>query len=98
MSGAVIQTLLDRLESAAHHALDMGVELIPESLRAKFRFDEREHATAILAKDFPLEFQDILDCLDAFWLKRSAILTPGGARSPIPEAIDGFLQKGRGWN
>lgn len=76
----------------------MSLDLISSPLRQKFRFDEREHAIAILAKDFPKEFQDILACLDSFWLKKSAILTPGGGRSPIPAEIDGFLQtSGRGW-
>jgi hypothetical protein len=69
----------------------MGLELIPQSLKDRFTFYERDHACAILAKDFPSEFQDILDCLSAFTLKKSAIATPGGARSLIPIAIESFL-------
>ena len=34
--------------------------------------------------------------MSAFTLKKSAILTPGGGRSPIPIAIDSFLVD-RGW-
>jgi hypothetical protein len=75
----------------------MSLDLIPDKLRKKFRFDEREHAIAILSEDFPAEFRDILACLDAFWLKKSAILTPGGGRSPVPIEIDGFLGT-RGWS
>jgi len=41
----------------------MSIELIREALRARFRFDERNHATAILAADFPQELADLLDCL-----------------------------------
>ena len=74
----------------------MGLDLIPAALLAKYRFEERDHACAILASDFPSEFTDIVDCLQAFTLKKIAILTPGGGRSPIPIAIDGFLV-GRGW-
>jgi hypothetical protein len=70
----------------------MGVKLIPQKIRDKYTIDEREHATAILATDFPEQFKDILDCLNAFLLKKSYIMTPGGGRSPIPEVIDGFLQ------
>ena len=70
--------------------------MLPDKLRERFCFDDRGHAAAILAADFPQEFQEILTCLDAFTLKRSHILTPGGGRSPIPIAIDGFLFK-RGW-
>jgi hypothetical protein len=74
----------------------MSLELIPEAIRKRYRFDERGHAVAILASDFPSEFKDILGALEAFTLKRSDILTPGGGRSPIPIAIDGFLGQ-RGW-
>lgn len=75
----------------------MDLSLIPASIRAKYRFDEREHATAILVKDFPKEFADICDCLDQFVLKRSDILTPGGGKSPISQNIDNFLH-GRSWS
>jgi hypothetical protein len=74
----------------------MGLELIPEHLRQRYRFDEREHACAILASDFPDEFTDILDCLDDFRLRRSYIATPGGSRSQISVTIDRFLWE-RGW-
>jgi len=75
----------------------MSIELIPKDLRARFRFDERGHATAILKSDFTREFNEILDALRAFTLRRSDILTPGGGLSPIPIAIDGFLGK-VGWS
>jgi hypothetical protein len=52
-------------------------------------------APSILAIDFEEEFHDLLLCLQAFDLKKSEILTPGGGRSPIPKAIDGFLAKRR---
>ena len=37
-----------------------------------------------------------MDCLSSFVLRKSHILTPGGGRSPISVALDGFLH-GRGW-
>lgn len=74
----------------------MGLELIPQALQKRYTFDERHHAASILAVDFSAEFKDLLLCLEAFRLKKSEILTPGGGRSPIPIAIDGFLTK-RGW-
>ena len=70
----------------------MGLGLVPAALRAKYQIDEREHAVAILATDFPEQFRDILDCLAAFTLRKSYITTPGGARGPVSEVIDGFLQ------
>lgn len=75
----------------------MGLKLIPAKLRKKFEFCEWDHACTILSGDFQSEFRDLLDCLDAFWLKRSAILTPGGAKSPIAAEIDAFLES-RGWS
>jgi len=69
----------------------MSLDLIPPGLHQLYRFEERHHATSILATDFKEEFDDFLLCLKGFRLKKSDILTPGGGRSPIPKAIDGFL-------
>lgn len=74
----------------------MGLDLIPARLRKRFLFEERHHATSILASDFPEEFNDILLSLDAFHLKKSSIMAPGGPLSSIPKSIDGFLAT-RGW-
>jgi hypothetical protein len=74
----------------------MSLESIPRSIREKYHIEERGHAAAILAADYPDEFKDIVDCLGDFTLRKSHILTPGGGRSPISIAIDGFLRS-RGW-
>ncbi len=74
----------------------MNTTLFPDRLHKKYLIDEREHAAAILKSDFPDEFKDLVDCLDSFRLKKLAVLTPGGGRSPIPAEIDGFLSS-RGW-
>ena len=74
----------------------MGLDLIPADLHARYTFAEHDHACAILARDFVSEFTNLIDCLRAFSLKKSAIMTPGGGRSPIPIAIDNFL-RARGW-
>ena len=70
----------------------MGLELIPTELHKRFLFDERHHATSVLAVDYPDEFKDLVACLKAFHLRRSDILKAGGGLSPIPKAIDGFLR------
>lgn len=75
----------------------MGLDLLPASLLSKYTFVERDHSLAILATDFPKEFGDFLDCLQAFTLRKSQILTPGGGLSPIPRMIDTFL-RARGWS
>jgi hypothetical protein len=74
----------------------MALETIPRRIREKYHIEERGHASAILATDFPNEFRDIMDCLRRFILRKSEILTPGGGKSPISVAIDGFL-RARGW-
>lgn len=79
-----------------HNSRDMGLALIPDDLRNRYTFEERGHATAILASDFQQEFADVLACLGAFRLRRSDILRPGGGRSQIPITIDGCLAA-RGW-
>ena len=65
-------------------------------MRDRYHIEQRGHACSILASDFPNEFQDIIDCLDGFVLRKSHILTPGGGKSPISAGLDGFLHR-RGW-
>ncbi len=74
----------------------MGLESIPQTVRDRFRIKERGHASAILASDYPSEFNDLMEGLSAFSLRRSHIMKPGGGKSQIPKLIDGFLRK-RGW-
>jgi hypothetical protein len=74
----------------------MALDLIPPDLLQKYHIEERGHACAILAADFTSEFADIVACLQAFRLRRSHILAPGGGRSQIPITLDSFLAE-RGW-
>lgn len=74
----------------------MALESIPQAVRNRYHIEERGHASAILAADFPAEFADILACLEAFTLTKKHILTPGGGRSPVSSDLDGFLHR-RGW-
>jgi Restriction endonuclease BglII len=74
----------------------MGLDLIPAKLHAKYKFKERDHACAILARDFPAEFKDIIDCLEAFKLQKSQVMTGGGGRSSVSITIDRFFLR-RGW-
>lgn len=74
----------------------MSLALVPDRLRAKYRWKEYRHASGVLQADFPDHWRDLLDCLDAFSLRRSWIEVGGGGRSSIPNALDGFLAD-RGW-
>jgi len=71
-------------------------EIIPEDLQQKYAFDERGHASAILATDFPREFEDLVFCLRQFKLRRSHVVVGGGGRSRISMTLDGLLRS-RGW-
>ncbi len=74
----------------------MGVELLPEFIRDRYEVREWKHACAILNKDFPDEWKDVVEMLTNFRLKRSWILSPGGRKSKVSEWIDSFLYS-RGW-
>jgi hypothetical protein len=69
---------------------------IPEDLRTNYEVHEWRHASAILAADYPTEWQDILDVLSGFTLAKSAMLAAGGRKSKIAEAIDKAFYN-RGW-
>ena len=74
----------------------MGIELLPESIRQKYEVHEWKHACAILAIDFPAEWNDIIALLAQFQLRKSWIVVGGGRKSGVAEAIDDFLYQ-RGW-
>ena len=75
----------------------MGLGQIPAGLRDKFQIEERQHAIAILHRDFRDEWQDILGCLNAFTLKKSQIVVGGGNKTEMAKGLDGYLQA-RGWH
>lgn len=74
----------------------MGIELLPQTIRDKYEIHEWKHACAILANDFPEEWQDIIDLLNEFKLCKSWITVGGGRKSGVSKAVDTFLYN-RGW-
>lgn len=74
----------------------MGTHLIPPAIHQRFLVEERRHAWAILATDYPRELDDLLDCLREFVLLRSEVVAEGGRKSKIADRLDEFL-KSRGW-
>ncbi|MGH9847452.1 MAG: BglII/BstYI family type II restriction endonuclease, partial [Blastocatellia bacterium] len=74
----------------------MSTDLLPVSIREKYEVHEWKHACAILASDFPQEWQDLIDFLNQFQLCKSWIMVGGGRKSAIADAIDSFLYA-RGW-
>jgi len=62
-------------------------------------YDVREwrHATAILAKDFPDEFKDIVELLTDFRLYASDIILGGGNKSKVAKRVDATLIDKKEW-
>jgi Restriction endonuclease BglII len=69
---------------------------LPAFIRDNYECYEWKHASAILSQDFPSEWQDLLDLLAEFRLRRTWIATGGGNKSKLSAFIDGFLSD-RGW-
>lgn len=74
----------------------MGLDLLPDSVLAKFEVAEKYHAASILRTDFSAEWDDLTAMLSTFTLRKSDIVTPGGSQSKISAGIDSFFYA-RGW-
>ena len=74
----------------------MGCEALPKFVKDNYEVHESKHACAILHSDFPKEWQDIVEVLSEFRLKKTHIQAPGGGKSPISQAIDKAFRN-RGW-
>lgn len=69
---------------------------LPPFVRDTYEYHEWKHASAILTQDFPAEWQDLMDVLTAFRLKKSWITVGGGNKTKLAASIDQFLAQ-RGW-
>ncbi|BDP40655.1 hypothetical protein DAETH_06240 [Deinococcus aetherius] len=67
----------------------MALDLIPASLREKYEVHEWKHACAILAMDFPEEWQDIVDLLNDFRFCQSWITSGAATRAGWPTPSTG---------
>ncbi len=75
----------------------MTLDLLPAEIQRKYEVHEWKHACAILHEDFPTEWQDLIDVLSGYRLRRSEILTAGGNKSPISQYFDEEFCRKRGW-
>ena len=62
----------------------------------KYFVQEWGHALAILANEFPEQFQDMCDVLNAFELRKSNLVVGGGGKSNVSGYLDAQLYA-RGW-
>lgn len=74
----------------------MSLENLPQDILDLYDVHEYRHAVAILQADFQDEYNDIINMLTAFKLKRCDILSAGGRKSNISGFLDQFLYD-RGW-
>ena len=69
---------------------------LPDFIRTNYEVHEWKHAIAILCKDFPDEWSELLDILAGVRVHRSHVVVGGGGRYKITQAIDGAFYS-RGW-
>ena len=76
----------------------MGYEnYIPQSIRSRYEVHDYKHAAAILANEFPGEFNEIIQVLEEFKITKENISNKGGNESQIPKNISAILRP-HGWN
>ncbi|MEM7317232.1 MAG: BglII/BstYI family type II restriction endonuclease, partial [Planctomycetota bacterium] len=71
-------------------------DLVPRKTLGRYQFTEVRKAAAVIAATNPQEWNEILDILDSFELKRSDILEEGGNKSSVAARLDESLRKS-GW-
>lgn len=69
----------------------MALDALPQHIHENYEILEWNHATAILERDFPDEWQDLVDLLTNFRLRRSHIMVGGGSKSLVAQELDSFL-------
>lgn len=66
----------------------MAKEDLPQFIQENYEIHEWRHASAVLSRDFPNEWNDIIHVLTNFRLPRSAIAIGGGNKSDVSGSID----------
>ncbi|MDX9851826.1 MAG: BglII/BstYI family type II restriction endonuclease [Anaerolineaceae bacterium] len=73
----------------------MAIPDLPNFVQENYEIHDLRHASAILFKDFPNEWKDIIEVLSNFRLRKSWIIKAGGRKSSIAQSIDdAFYAKG----
>jgi len=69
---------------------------LPPFVRENYYCGEWHHASAVMIGDHPKEWQDLMDVLTFFRLKKSYVSSGGGSKTRLAASIDAFLED-RGW-
>ena len=60
----------------------------PPSVRRKFEIFSYRNAAAILSQNFPEQFSQIVQALEAFEITTTMIRMPGGSKGPVAKYVD----------
>jgi CRISPR-associated protein Csd2 len=71
-------------------------DYIPDDLKKLYEIHDYKHAAAILAKEFPKEFNEICVALKKFRFTKDDIIEAGGNESRIPKLFNDILRP-LGW-
>jgi hypothetical protein len=74
----------------------MAIGCLPQFIQDHYEVHERKHAIAILKKDFPKEYNDIIEVLTNFKVLKSHIIIGGGGKSKVSQSLDSAFYS-RGW-
>lgn len=69
---------------------------IPDEILEKYEVREWKHAAAILATDFPDEFEDIMAVLKSFRVHKRQVVVGGGGKTDLAQELDREFTS-RGW-
>lgn len=75
----------------------MAIPDLPSFIKENYEIHDLRHASAILYKDFPEEWNDVVDVLSNFRLYKRWITKAGGRKSAIAQSIDDAFYS-RGWS
>src|SRR3989338_9031323 len=74
----------------------MTIEILPKFIKDNYEVHEWKHACTILKNDFPVEWNDIIEILTRFRLRKSHIVVGGGGKTKLAQAFDKAFKE-RGW-
>jgi len=72
------------------------LDALPQGIRDNYEVHEWRHACAVLREDFPSEWQDLIEVLGAFTLRRSDIAVGGGNKSRVSNRLESAFNE-RAW-
>jgi hypothetical protein len=66
----------------------MSIDLFPKFILDNYEIHEWKHATTILKGDFPEEWDNLIETLTEFRLKKSWVAVGGGRKSLVADSLD----------